>query len=158
MRYAICNETFEGWDHARTCARISELGYTGLEIAPFTLAPLITDVTPQRRVELRKQAEAAGVKIVGLHWLLAKTDGFHLTSSDSSTRKRTGLYLAEYTSRSWLVPLPIWVGISSSLDRHCNGISLKGCQLSRLPVSHSIHFRTPYMPWNRARFSSVWSR
>jgi sugar phosphate isomerase/epimerase len=95
MKYAICNETFEGWEHARICARIAELGYGGLEIAPFTLAPRITDVSPQRRSELRKQAEAAGVKIIGLHWLLAKTEGFHLTSADATTRNRTGLYLAE---------------------------------------------------------------
>ena len=49
MRYAICNETFEGWDHARVCRHVAELGYTGLEIAPFTLAPRITDVTAERR-------------------------------------------------------------------------------------------------------------
>ena len=95
MKYAICNETFEGWEHTRICARIAELGYTGLEIAPFTLAPRITDVTPARRLELRKQAEAAGVQIVGLHWLLAKTEGFHLTSADVETRKRTARYLAD---------------------------------------------------------------
>ncbi len=95
MKYAICNETFEGWDHARVCARVAELGYTGLEMAPFTLAPRITDVTAARRAELRKQAEAAGVQIIGLHWLLAKTEGFHLTSPDAATRKRTGEYLAE---------------------------------------------------------------
>jgi sugar phosphate isomerase/epimerase len=95
MKYAICNETFEGWDHARICSRIAESGYTGLEIAPFTLAPRITDVTAQRRAELRQQAEAAGIQIIGLHWLLAKTEGFHLTSPDATTRKRTGSYLAE---------------------------------------------------------------
>jgi sugar phosphate isomerase/epimerase len=95
MKYAICNETFEGWEHARVCARIAELGYSGLEMAPFTLAPRITDVTAARRAELRNQAEAAGVRIVGLHWLLAKTEGFHLTSPDAATRKRTGEYLAE---------------------------------------------------------------
>ncbi len=95
MNYAICNETFEGWEHARICARIAELGYTGLEIAPFTLAPRITDVTLQRRAELRKQAETTGIKIIGLHWLLAKTEGFHLTSADAATRKQTSLYLAE---------------------------------------------------------------
>jgi sugar phosphate isomerase/epimerase len=95
MKYAICNETFEGWDHARVCSRVAELGYTGLEVAPYTLAPRITDVTPTRRAELRRQAEAAGVKIIGLHWLLAKTEGFHLTSPDPAVRKRTGEYLAD---------------------------------------------------------------
>ena len=95
MKYAICNETFEGWDHAHVCVRIAELGYTGLEVAPFTLAARITDVNPARRSELRKQAESAGVKIIGLHWLLAKTEGFHLTSADAAVRKRTGEYLAE---------------------------------------------------------------
>src|SRR3954469_7570204 len=95
MKYAICNETFEGWDHARVCGRIAELGYTGLEMAPFTLAPRITDVSASRRAELRRQAEAAGVQIIGLHWLLAKTEGFHLTSPDAAVRKRTGEYLAE---------------------------------------------------------------
>ncbi len=95
MKYAICNETFEGWEHARVCERAAELGYTGLEMAPFTLAPRITDVSAARRVELRKQAEITGVQIIGLHWLLAKTEGFHLTSPDAATRKRTGEYLAE---------------------------------------------------------------
>lgn len=95
MKYAICNETFEGWEHARICGRVAELGYAGLEVAPFTLAPRISDVTAAKRAELRREAEAAGVKLIGLHWLLAKTEGFHLTSPDAGTRRRTGEYLAE---------------------------------------------------------------
>jgi sugar phosphate isomerase/epimerase len=97
MKYAICNETFEGWDHARVCGRVAELGYSGLEVAPFTLAPRITDVSAAKRAELRRTAEAAGVRIIGLHWLLAKTEGFHLTSADPAVRARTGDYLAELT-------------------------------------------------------------
>ena len=50
-------------------------GYAGLEVAPFTLAPLITDVSAERRAELRREAEREGVRILGLHWLLAKTEG-----------------------------------------------------------------------------------
>jgi sugar phosphate isomerase/epimerase len=95
MRYAICNETFEGWEHSRICARIAELGYTGLEIAPFTLASRINEVSSQRRAELRQQAEAAGIRIIGLHWLLAKTEGFHLTHPDATIRRHTGTYLCE---------------------------------------------------------------
>src|SRR5262245_49660116 len=95
FRYAICNETFEGWDHERICACVASHGYQGLEIAPFTLAPLITDVPEQRRRQLRQQAERAGLQIVGLHWLLAKTDGFQITSADETVRTRTATYLVE---------------------------------------------------------------
>ncbi|MCE9532770.1 MAG: sugar phosphate isomerase/epimerase [Planctomycetes bacterium] len=95
MRYAICNETFEGWEHARVCDFVAETGYTGLELAPFTLAPLITDVSAERRNEIRKQAESAGLSIIGLHWLLAKTQGYMITSPDFETRKRTGEYLVQ---------------------------------------------------------------
>lgn len=95
MRYAICNETFEGWDHSRTCETVAGLGYTGLEIAPFTVAQRITEVSSNRRAELRRQAEAAGLQIIGLHWLLAKTEGLHLTAADETTRRRTAEYLVD---------------------------------------------------------------
>jgi sugar phosphate isomerase/epimerase len=95
MKYAICNETFEGWDHERVCRFAAQAGYTGLELAPFTLAPLITDVPAERRRQLRQQAEAEGISIIGLHWLLAKTQGFMLTSPDAEVRQRTGQYLTE---------------------------------------------------------------
>ncbi len=95
FRYAICNETFEGWDHVRVCRFVADLGYTGLEVAPFTLAPRITDVSPERRRVLRRRAEDCGLTILGLHWLLAKTEGLHLTSADEATRRRTADYLVE---------------------------------------------------------------
>ncbi len=95
MRYAICNETFENWDHAQVCETVAALGYTGLEVAPFTLGPRITDVSPSRRRELKDQAEGRGLRIIGLHWLLAKTEGFQLTSPDAAIRQATADYLGE---------------------------------------------------------------
>src|SRR5262245_43096605 len=95
MRYAICNETFEGWDHERICRYIAGLGYTGLEVAPFTLAPRITDVTIEERCLLRRQAEEHGITLLGLHWLLAKTNGLQLTSPDITIRNATAAYLGE---------------------------------------------------------------
>jgi sugar phosphate isomerase/epimerase len=95
MRYAICNETFEGWDHGRVCRFVVGLGYEGLELAPFTLAPRITDVTPEHRRKLRDEAGECGLSIIGLHWLLARTEGLHLTSPDAAVRRATAAYLVE---------------------------------------------------------------
>ncbi len=94
MRYAICNETFEGWDHRRVCEFVAGLGYRGLEIAPFTLAGRVTDVSPEQRRELRRQAEDCGLTLLGLHWLLARTEGLMLTSPDAAVRQATADYLA----------------------------------------------------------------
>lgn len=95
MKYAICNELYEGWAFDQVCRSVAEIGYTGLEVAPFTLAPLVTDISAETRKTLRKQAEDAGLRIIGLHWLLAKTTGFHLNSPDEDVRQRTAEYLAE---------------------------------------------------------------
>jgi sugar phosphate isomerase/epimerase len=93
MRYAICNETFEGWEHERVCRFVAELGYQGLELAPFTLARSIHEVPAERRREMRRQAEDYGLTLLGLHWLLAKTEGLHLTAADAAVRQRTAEYL-----------------------------------------------------------------
>jgi sugar phosphate isomerase/epimerase len=98
MRYAICNETFEGWDHARICRTVAHAGYQGLEIAPFTLAPRISEVTADQRRRLRSQAEDCGLMILGLHWLLARTEGMQLTSADESVRRRTAGYLVDLSA------------------------------------------------------------
>ena len=53
MRFAICNELFEGWEFERVCRYVKSVGYDGLEVAPFTLAPRITDVSAAERARLR---------------------------------------------------------------------------------------------------------
>ncbi|MBY0585783.1 sugar phosphate isomerase/epimerase [bacterium] len=95
MKYAICNELFEGWSFGDTCREIARLGYTGIEIAPFTLAPLVTDILPDQINEIRSEARSAGVEVVGLHWLLAKVEGFHINHPDQAVRDRTADYLAQ---------------------------------------------------------------
>ena len=93
IRLGICNELFEGWEFGQVCRTVKALGYDGLEIAPFTLAPRITDLTLGRLRELRSMAEDSGVAVIGLHWLLAKTEGFYLTTPDAAVRRKTGDYL-----------------------------------------------------------------
>lgn len=95
MKFAICQEMFENWDWERQCRFIAEVGYQGIEAAPFTLAERITDLSAERRKTLRKQAADHGLQIIGLHWLLAKTTGLHLTSADPAVRRATAAYLVE---------------------------------------------------------------
>lgn len=95
MKFAICQELFEDWDWERQCKLINEIGYTGIEVAPFTLASRITDVSSQRRAELKQIAADHGLEIIGLHWLLAKTEGLHLTSADADVRQATTQYLID---------------------------------------------------------------
>jgi sugar phosphate isomerase/epimerase len=95
MRFAICQELFDGWDWERQCRFIADTGYTGIEVAPFTLAPRAGDVTPEERSRLRRVADQCGLEIVGLHWLLARTQGLHLTSADPQVRRATAQYLVE---------------------------------------------------------------
>jgi sugar phosphate isomerase/epimerase len=93
MRFATCNEQFEGWAFDRVCRFVRGAGYEGLELAPFTLAPSITDLSAETRATLKQQAADAGVEIIGLHWLLAKTEGYYLTSPEPEVRRRTAGYL-----------------------------------------------------------------
>jgi len=95
MKFAICNELYQDWLHERAFAHAAQLGYQGIEIAPFTLAESVYDISGSQRQTLRELADSLEMEIIGLHWLLAKTSGLHLTTSDRQVRKKTADYLCE---------------------------------------------------------------
>lgn len=93
MRFAICNEVFEGWSLERQFGFIRDTGYGGVELAPFTIAKSVTEVGEAERGRLRRLAAEAGVAVVGLHWLLVGPEGLHITHPDLAVRQRTSEYL-----------------------------------------------------------------
>jgi sugar phosphate isomerase/epimerase len=95
MKFAICNETFQDWPQDKAFAFAARCGYTGMEIAPFTLGQYAGQITAAQRAEIRRLADQHGLEIVGLHWLLAKTEGFHLTHPDPAVRQKTAGYFRE---------------------------------------------------------------
>jgi len=100
MKYAICNETFGDQPFDEAWSLVREIGYTGIEIAPFTFMPGaevvdVRDISAVRRAEAKQQAADAGLEVVGLHWILAKTEGFYLTSPDAAVRQATVEYFKE---------------------------------------------------------------
>lgn len=91
MRFAICNETFRDNDFAGSCAEAARHGYTGLEVAPFTLGnPISLSLTEAENYG--SIVRDHGLEMVGLHWLLAKTEGYHLTDPNPAIHKRTFEY------------------------------------------------------------------
>jgi sugar phosphate isomerase/epimerase len=95
MRFAICQELFVDWDWSRQCEFIARTGYTGIEVAPFTLARRISEVSDETLQSMRAEADRHGLSIVGLHWLLAKTEGLHLTTRNADVRRATAAYFVE---------------------------------------------------------------
>lgn len=95
FRYAICNETYQDWPFENALSHAKEAGYDAIEIAPFTLASTAYDVTDKMRGKIREEIVDAELEVVGLHWLLAKTEGFYLTTPDDDVRRRTSDYFCE---------------------------------------------------------------
>ena len=89
MRFAICNETYQGWTFADTCKHIAETGYDAVEIAPFTLKEDPRELTEADAKECARIAKDHGLAVVGLHWLLVKPAWLHLTTPDDLLRKDT---------------------------------------------------------------------
>ncbi|MBI2939455.1 MAG: sugar phosphate isomerase/epimerase [Chloroflexi bacterium] len=95
MRFAICNEMFQGWDLGSVFRLVAEVGYDAVELAPYTLAPSIFDLPVERRREIARSASACGLQIAGLHWLLVGPSGLHISHPDPEVRARTVTYLTE---------------------------------------------------------------
>jgi sugar phosphate isomerase/epimerase len=98
MKYAFCNEMFGDEPFQEAWPKVAQLGYTGVEIAPFTLwkedEPFDARAVPAfMRQHVKQVAADAGLAIIGLHWLLAKTEGLYLTSPDTAVRRATSDYL-----------------------------------------------------------------
>lgn len=93
MKFAICQELFESTPWEEQCRIIADTGYTGIEAAPFSIADDLESVPESQLVQMKTVAEDHGLEIIGLHWLLAKTEGLYLTSPDEETQRRTARYL-----------------------------------------------------------------
>ncbi len=93
MKISICNEVFEGWPIEKVFEYAAHVGYNGVEIAPFTLADSVTEISAERRRAIRRAAEECGIEIVGLHWLLARPEGLSINNPDEIIRVRTQEYI-----------------------------------------------------------------
>lgn len=89
MKFAICNETYQDHTLEQICEDVAKCGYDGLEIAPFTLKEDPRELTEKEAEAVGQTVRAAGLDVVGLHWLLVKPEGMHLTTDDAGVREKT---------------------------------------------------------------------
>lgn len=75
------------------CRSIRAIGYTGIEIAPFTLAESPQDLLPAVRREYRDLIVSEGLSFVGLHWLMVSPEGLHVTTPDRELRERSWAHI-----------------------------------------------------------------
>lgn len=105
MKIAFCNEVFGKMPLERQFEIMAESGFDGAELAPFTLDAAwvsgaeknadIRRLGTKDRQKIVQLAEKSGVRVSGLHWLLAKTDGYYLTSPTAEIRRKTAEYFNE---------------------------------------------------------------
>lgn len=89
MKYSVCNELFGDLPFKASCALTAEYGFSGMELAPYTLSENPQDIGRASRIELKKILADYGLEFVGLHWLLVAPQGLHLTTPDTDTRKKS---------------------------------------------------------------------
>lgn len=97
MKFAICNETYGTRPLAEVCRDVKACGYDGLEIAPFTLKDDPRELTEAVAGRAAKIVRDHGLEVVGLHWLLVKPTGLHVTTADVAVRQRTIQFLQHLT-------------------------------------------------------------
>ena len=112
MQFGICNEIFTDWKLEDAMAFARKAGYDAIEIAPFTIAKYVTDISPASRKEIRESAARAGIAISAIHWVLVKAEGMYLNHPDAAVRTRTAKYFCDLVGfcadiggkRSWSDP------------------------------------------------------
>ncbi|MEL3889806.1 sugar phosphate isomerase/epimerase family protein [Ferrovibrio sp. MS7] len=97
MRLSLCNEVLAPLPLAEQCRMAAELGYAGLEIAPFTLGEDPLALSGAERRTVRRTVEAAGLVVTGLHWLLVAPKGLSLTDPSETVRRRTQSAMQQLT-------------------------------------------------------------
>jgi len=130
MKISICSELFQDWPIEKVFDYAARLGYDGVEIAPYTLADSVTEISAPRRKAIRRAAENSGIEIIGLHWLLVKPEGLHINHPDEIIRIRTQEYM-------------------EALIHFCADIG------GKLLIHGSPHQRTVQGEW---RFGDCWER
>ncbi len=89
MKLSLCNEVLRHLPFDAQCAMAAQLGYQGLEVAPFTLFRDPQELNDGLAARTLASARAHGLQIPSLHWLLVQPEGLSMVSPDDRVRQVT---------------------------------------------------------------------
>ncbi len=93
LKIATCTEPWRDQPIEDVIRLAGELGFDGVELAHFTIADDVREISADRRREMARAASEAGIEIVGLHWLFVSPKGLHLTTPDAEVRQKAADYI-----------------------------------------------------------------
>src|SRR5262245_22366716 len=76
-------------------AFVAKAGYSAIEIAPFTIANYVTDISAEQRKQIKTAARNTGIEISGIHWVLVQAEGMFLVHEDPEVRKKSSKYFCD---------------------------------------------------------------
>jgi len=89
VKLSLCNEVIRELPFERQCTLAAGLGYSGLELAPFTFGDDGWRMPAGKRGEIRQACADSGIEVSGLHWLLAAPAGLSITTSDGAVWRKS---------------------------------------------------------------------
>lgn len=96
FKYCFCNEIIREYSWAEQCEIMAEAGYSGVEIAPFTLVSQgVQEIGAAARQQMVSDMKNNGIECAGLHWLFTPPpEGLHFTTRDNQIRQKSVDYLS----------------------------------------------------------------
>src|SRR5260370_1021239 len=95
FKQAICSEIYEKWPLRDACRSMRRIGYSGIEISPFTLAERPGDISSGKGREYRDVIQCEGLSFVGLHWLMVASKGLDVTTPEHDLRERSWRHIVD---------------------------------------------------------------
>jgi len=95
--FACCNELYEHLPVVEGFRALRSIGYDAVEVAPYTFGHPVFPRALAEAPAARAAAESMGLRVLGLHWLFARTEGLHVHHPDAAVRQAAREHLLRCT-------------------------------------------------------------
>ncbi len=80
FKFSFCQELFKNWPLDKLSSFLFNLGYDGIELAPFIFAHDIRTIYYQEILKYRTEITNSGLNVSAIHWLLGSPKNLSITS------------------------------------------------------------------------------